>query len=297
MTDQTPVTLPATGERFLTENKDESVAEHLHRYSIAMALCSGKEVLDIASGEGYGSNLLASVAKSVVGIDVSPDAIEHASAQYQRANLRFVHGSASRIPVDSNSIDVAVSFETLEHHTEHEAMLHELRRVLRPDGILIMSTPEKLNYTDRRHVKNPYHVKELYLEEFRELVARHFDNTSLYFQQMAYGSVVVPERAPDGLEFVEGDFTRFNRSPTPPMPLYNICLASNVSLPSLPISIFGTSLEWSHAMQEKQERVALLEQRIQNISATLQNLESSASFRFGRVLTAPFRWFTQRNPS
>lgn len=297
MSEQTPLALPATGERFLTEYKDESVAEHLHRYSIAMELCAGKEVLDIASGEGYGSNLLASVAKNVVGVDVAQEAINHASSKYKRDNLRYVHGSASSIPIDSSSIDVAVSFETLEHHFEHEAMLRELRRVLRPNGLLIISTPEKLNYTDRRHVKNEYHVKELYLKEFRELVARHFDKTSLFFQQIIYGSVVAPEKDTFGLEFTQGDFSGFTREAALPMPFYNICLASNVSLPTLPISIFGASLEWSYAMQDKQERIATLEQRIRNLSATLQNLESSTSFRIGRALTSPLKWLSGLNQS
>jgi len=295
MTAQTEMELPSTGERFLTCYTDESLAEHLHRYSIALSLSAGKDVLDIASGEGYGSNLLASVAKHVVGIDVAADAIKHASEKYQRPNLRFLHGSASRMPIDSASIDVAVSFETIEHHTEHEAMLLELRRVLRPNGLLIISTPEKLNYTDRREVKNAYHVKELYLKEFRDLISRHFGNTAIYFQQMSYCSLVSPESNASGMEFVQGDLTGFNRVTSMPTPLYNICLASAIQLPMLPVSIFSTSIDCSYAVQERQERIEVLEQRLRNISTTLRDLESSASFRLGRVFTAPFRWIANKH--
>lgn len=295
MTEEHPSDLPATGERFLTENKDESVAEHLHRYSIAMNFCAGKQVLDIASGEGYGSNLLATSAQHVVGVDVSQEAINHASSKYARSNLKFIRGSASEIPLDSASIDIAISYETIEHHHEHEAMLRELRRVLRPNGLLVISTPEKLNYTDRRNVRNEYHVKELYLEEFRGLVARHFSNTSMLFQQIVYGSVVIPEDGANGFQFVQGDLSGFTRELSLPTPFYNICLASDAALPRLPISIFGASPEWSYAMQAKRERIAILEERTLNLSRTIQALESSTSFRIGRAITSPFRWIGGMN--
>lgn len=289
-----PTSLPSTGERLLTEWQNEYVAEHLHRYAVAMDLCADKEVLDIASGEGYGSNLLADVARSVVGVDIARDAIEHASAKYERANLKFVVGSVADIPLASGSIDVAVSFETLEHHDEHEAMLLEIRRVLKPSGLLVISTPDRLNYSDRCGIANKWHVKELYVDEFRELIGKYFKGTSLYFQAMTFGSIIVPERATSGLNFIEGDFAQLRRSATLPMAFYNIIIASNASLPSLPISIFGTSLEASEALQAKIEQLAVAERRVQNISATLKDLESSASFRVGRALTAPLRWLTGR---
>jgi hypothetical protein len=109
--------------------------------------------------------------------------------------------------------------------------------------------------------------------------------------------VIVPEKDSSGLEFIQGDFSGFTREAVLPMPFYNICLASNASLPTLPISIFGASLEWSYSMQNKHERIALLEQRLKNLATTIQNLESSNSFRIGRALTAPLRWFSGRNQS
>lgn len=286
--------LPATGERFITEFRDESVAEHLHRYSLAVELCAGKDVIDIASGEGYGSNLLAGVAKTVVGVDVAQEAVNHASLKYARGNLKFVHGSASDIPLPSDSCDVVVSFETIEHHDKHEAMLSELRRVLRPDGLLIISTPERLNYSDRRSVKNKYHVKELYLDEFRELVQRHFSRTSFYFQQVLYGSVIVSEMDPCGFNYIQGNFSGCTHQAALPMHMYNICLASNAPLPTAQTSIFGASLEWSYAMQDKDDRIATLEQRLKNLQTTVQNLESSASFRVGRLVTSPLRLLAKR---
>src|SRR5438132_73020 len=83
-----------TGERLVTGTGrlHDVVVEHLHRYALASMLCKNKSVLDVASGEGYGSNLLAMTAKSVVGVDISPEAVTHATAKYNRPNLRFLSG-------------------------------------------------------------------------------------------------------------------------------------------------------------------------------------------------------------
>src|SRR5688572_21891646 len=99
MSDLSNLSLQDAGERLLTDWRDESVAEHLHRYAAAASLCAAKDVLDIACGEGYGSNLLAKVANNVIGVDVSAAAVDHATKKYRRCNLRYVVGSATAIPL------------------------------------------------------------------------------------------------------------------------------------------------------------------------------------------------------
>jgi ubiquinone/menaquinone biosynthesis C-methylase UbiE len=153
--------LATTGERLMTDNRSENVPEHLHRYALACRLASGVDTLDIACGEGYGTNLLASHAASVVGVDVSADAIAHASQKYKRSGLRFLHGSATAIPLPDGSVDLVVSFETLEHLREQDEMLRDIRRVLRPGGKLIMSSPDKRFYSDATGHRNQYHLREL----------------------------------------------------------------------------------------------------------------------------------------
>ncbi|MFC7552845.1 class I SAM-dependent methyltransferase [Pseudoroseomonas wenyumeiae] len=106
--------------------------EHLHRYFLAREASRGLDVLDIASGEGYGSALLAQVARSVIGVDVAEGAVDYAQQNYKRDNLRFLHGDGRAIPVADASVDVVVSFETLEHLYEQDMFLAECRRVLRP---------------------------------------------------------------------------------------------------------------------------------------------------------------------
>src|SRR5271170_5650885 len=111
-----PTDLEFTGERFLPGIPGEIAYEHWHRYAFAKRFVSDKRVADIACGEGYGSALLAGIATSVVGIDLAPDAIAHARSHYAALpNLRFQQGSVEALPLADASVDVVVSFETVEH--------------------------------------------------------------------------------------------------------------------------------------------------------------------------------------
>lgn len=137
------IPLDLTGERFAPSMRGVIALEHMHRYALALQLASGKRVLDVASGEGYGSHLLASVADFVYGVDISPDAICHSKNSYILRNLEFHLGTCANLPIASNSIDFVVSFETIEHHDQHEEMMREFVRVLRPEGLLLISSPNK----------------------------------------------------------------------------------------------------------------------------------------------------------
>ena len=187
------IELEFTGERFMPSRFDNIFLEHIHRYHMAKQLAVGKIVLDIASGEGYGSDLLASVASRVIGVDISEDAVAHASGVYTRDNLEFHVGSCTDIPLPDHCVDVVVSFETLEHIDAHELMMTEIKRVLRPDGCLILSTPEKGAYTDATGLVNPFHVKELYRHEFDALMRRHFRAVAMHGQRIGFGSFIVSE--------------------------------------------------------------------------------------------------------
>jgi protein-L-isoaspartate O-methyltransferase len=91
--------LPFTGERFTSETSGQIEIEHLHRYFLARELCRDKDVLDIASGEGYGSALIAQVAKSVIGVEIDAEVVAYATAAYGRNNLTFHQGDARAIPI------------------------------------------------------------------------------------------------------------------------------------------------------------------------------------------------------
>lgn len=129
-----------TGERFVPEVHGNIELEHLSCYLQACEFASGKIVLDIASGEGYGSAMLASKADKVIGVDISIEAVKHARTRYKNENLEFKVGTCNDIPLPDASVDFVVSFETIEHHDQHEEMMHEIKHVLRPGGMLLIST-------------------------------------------------------------------------------------------------------------------------------------------------------------
>lgn len=178
-----------TGERFLPEMDSDSEISvfHYQRYRAAVKLCEGKIVLDAACGEGYGSDLIAKNAASVIGVDISEEAIENAKVKYKAdKNVIFKCASVIDMPVEERSIDVVVSFETIEHISEEDQkqFFKEIKRVLKENGILIMSSPDKKTYSDIPHFRNLFHVHELYFDEFNALIREHFTFSKYWYQGM-----------------------------------------------------------------------------------------------------------------
>jgi O-antigen biosynthesis protein len=182
-----------TGERYIPSINGEIKYEHLHRYALCRNFVSGKSVLDIASGEGYGSALLAKIADFVIGVDISSESVKYSQERYYDCeNLNFLVGSCDSIPLAEKSVDIVVSFETIEHHDKHEDMMLEIKRVLKKDNLLIISSPNRLTYSDETNHSNPYHVKELYYDEFTTLLKCHFNFVEIYGQRIASASFVFP---------------------------------------------------------------------------------------------------------
>ncbi len=224
--------LPWTGERYLPQITGEIQLEHVHRYLLAQEYAKDKEVLDIACGEGFGSALLAKTARRVVGIDIAAEAVRHAAFSYRIDNVRFQQGSCSKIPLDSNSIDLVVSFETIEHHDEHKAMMVEIKRVLRPGGVLIISSPDKKEYSILPNYRNPFHVRELFKEEFEDLIRAYFKNLALLSQRIVYGSGIFPDTG--AFQITDYDINDTScGSHGLPHPLYLILIASDEAVPIL----------------------------------------------------------------
>ena len=167
--------------------------EHLHRYAYATRFVRNKRVLDLACGEGYGSYLLAKTAESVVGIDIDEHAIRHARNKYIKQSLEFKVGSVTEVPIAGEHLfEVVVCFEALEHIEDHQKLLSEVKRLLTPDGIFIVSTPNKTVYTDEPQLNNPFHVHELYFDEFRELFETHFKKVKFLGQRIYCNSNIWP---------------------------------------------------------------------------------------------------------
>ena len=189
-----------TGERFIPTEEGKIQLEHYHRYAVVRDLVAGKRVLDVACGEGYGSSMLAEVAVAVTGVDISSEAVQHAQATYVKPNLTYLDGSATALPFADASFDVVVSFETIEHLAGQAEMVSELRRVLRPEGILIISSPNRPVYSEESGEHNEFHVKELDFTEFDALLKVQFPAVRYLGQRMLMGSVIQPlSSGPDAL--------------------------------------------------------------------------------------------------
>lgn len=294
-----PSPLPFTGERFTPECVREIRYEHWHRYAFAARMVSGAVVLDCACGEGYGSAMLAAAAERVIGVDVDADAIAHAQQRYARSNLQFQTGNALALPLDDASVDYVVSFETLEHLREHDELLSEFRRVLRPDGVLLLSCPDKHTYSDLPGHHNPYHLRELYRPEFEDLLTRHFSNWRMYGQKLMFQSALWALDGPGrGLWCDLQDEHSNVSSDRPEFPaLYFLAVASAnpARLEDLPLLSLWADREesvYSHYNQEvgknmkAGERIQELEQQVAELEQRLQQQTSSVD------QPAPWRrWF------
>jgi 2-polyprenyl-3-methyl-5-hydroxy-6-metoxy-1,4-benzoquinol methylase len=238
--------LAFTGERFLPEVRGAIFFEHWHRYAVTAPLVRGKRVLDAACGEGYGTSLLASSAASAVGVDVSPEAIAHASERYAAPNVRFLAASVTRLPLDDASVDAVVSFETIEHLAEQREMLAEFRRVLTPEGILVISSPNRPVYNHDADAANHFHVRELDRDELADLLAAGFPQQAWYAQRVLAQSAIWSQQAAGAAsEFVTLDGAR--AEPAPPMYFLVIAAAQDAALPVLPaLSLFddGSASLW-----------------------------------------------------
>ena len=229
--------LEFTGERFTPECKREIWYEHFHRYVLAARWCANTRTLDAACGEGYGSALLAQAGASVKAVDISQQAIAHAKQRYgQLAGLEFHVSDCLALPFDDDEFDRVVSFETLEHLQEHDRLLAEFRRVLKPDGFLILSSPDKATYSDGQDTANEFHVKELYRDELEALIGRHFPASRLLGQKLAFHSAVW---SMDKVEHVtldqvsEGGVGTLQGIAQAPMYFIALCAADPASLPDL----------------------------------------------------------------
>jgi SAM-dependent methyltransferase len=226
--------LEFTGERFTPECVREIRYEHYHRYAFASELVRGRKVLDAACGEGYGSALLAGSAAAVTGVDVSEAAIEHARRRYLASNLDFLAADCLRLPFDDGSFERIVSFETLEHLADHDGLLREFRRVLAPEGFLLLSSPDKAVYSDRLQQRNEFHVRELYRDELEELLARHFPAYRLWGQKLLFQSAIWALDEQPGVVFQQEREGEIRASTAPghdPVYYLAICAAGESCLP------------------------------------------------------------------
>lgn len=265
-----------TGERYLPELASLEISyEHWHRYLYASLFARDKTVLDIACGEGYGSYQLSQEAAHVLGVDQDQEVIREAAGRYSRANLEFKAGGAASIPVEEGQkFDLVVSFETIEHLTEGEQLLFlsEVQRLMSPDGLFIVSTPNKLAYSDLAHYQNPFHKKEFYIAEFEAFLLDRFRYVTILGHKIFPVSYIwgLDDRQRQLTEFqVDYQLGRFAPSLKPKEALYVVALCSNHKSPDCNASILVDINERIQALNA--QLVPSLEKDVRELNALLRD--------------------------
>lgn len=306
--------LPFTGERFVADLDAPEIAyEHWHRYLYASRFAAGKSVLDVASGEGYGSALLARTAREVVGVDVAEPAVAAATERYASGNLRFQRGTVDRLPFQDGAFDLVVSFETVEHvdGPAQRTFVAEVRRVLAFGGLFLVSTPDRRTYSDVPGYRNPFHVQELYPDEFRTLLQAAFPHVALISQRNCTGSYLWhPGRAegPAAEYLLERSPEGFRPARRAMEQIYVVAACSGRPLPELPASVMVDLDERRLRAREEQaagllrllrvreaelqaerERAARLEKVILDLDAAVREIPGWSGTTPAKVAFGPAR--------
>jgi SAM-dependent methyltransferase len=247
-----------TGERLIPGQVDVDLFnEHMARYTFAVRFAGGKRVLDAGCGAGYGSAELAAVAEAVCGVDVAPEAIEFACSHYQSSNLIFQQASVTNLPYMDGSFDLIAAFELIEHLEDWHGFLQETRRVLAPAGRLIVSTPNKLYYTESRGKAgaNPFHVHEFEFEEFASELKSVFAHVSLFLENHVEGITFQPHEATNTVE------ARVNSGePNPAESHFFVAICARRPQVGTPTFVYVPRM--ANVLREREHHIATLEHEL-----------------------------------
>jgi O-antigen biosynthesis protein len=174
-----------SSERLLLEENNPWWGEHTQRYEYALDYIKKDYfVLDIACGTGFGTEILSNQAKSVIGGDISQEDIDQNKRVWgESEKMRFQQMDGTLLPYDENTFEAIVSFETIEHTTKYREMLKEFSRVLKKDGILILSTPNARITSPNGIIPNPFHTQEFKYEELKSLLQENFSSVIMKGQK------------------------------------------------------------------------------------------------------------------
>ena len=249
-----------TGERVIPGQVDPDLwAEHVSRYAFAARFASGARVLDLGCGAGYGTAELGSRARSATGIDLAPEAVAHATSAYRLANISFVPASVTAVPFRNGSFDLITAFEVIEHLDDWRALLSESRRLLHPNGVFLVSTPNKEYYTDSRGASgpNPFHTHEFEFDEFRGVLAEFFPHCTLLVQNHLEAFAFYQ---PTANSSIEGRMDGVRGTPQEAHFFVAVCSLENK--PSLPSFLFVH--QGSNVLREREKHVEILQRELRD---------------------------------
>lgn len=259
-----------TGERFVPGiDDDEITIEHYQRYESIKELVKGKVVVDAACGEGYGTSIIGSVAKSVTGFDISEEAVKRATETYATDTVKFEIGDITNLPLEDKSVEVFVSFETIEHVPQELQVkfVQEVSRVLKDDGMFIISSPNKEIYSDLFNYNNEFHVHEMYKQEFLDLLANKFKNVKLFDQYLEVACFI------DSNENVRDNaFYHKNKETYTSDGKYFIAVASNQ--PVNEVEIQSVFLKHGVTYRNNMARIIELQNDVEDRNTHIKNLDT-----------------------
>jgi 2-polyprenyl-3-methyl-5-hydroxy-6-metoxy-1,4-benzoquinol methylase len=280
--------LADTGERMVPEYHSGSMiyAEHMARYSATKQFVKGKTILDIACGTGYGSFLMADAAKKIFAVDIDQRTIDYAKKNFFSKNIEYSVGSATEIPMPDNMAEVVVSFETIEHINDYKKFLSEVKRVLKPGGLLVISTPNDAEFSEENH----FHLHEFVLDELTILLKENFKNVDIYYQADWLTTTLLSK---DELRDPAIKISVVNNldPKKPEQSVYFYALCSDSKLPSRPEAIVTLGEHWSardlqklsHDHEKKvhklKEKVNYLENAYKDLVAIKDDLEAKLNSR------------------
>jgi 2-polyprenyl-3-methyl-5-hydroxy-6-metoxy-1,4-benzoquinol methylase len=276
--------IPDNGERMVPAFHHEAVvyAEHIVRYLFAARFVLGKQVLDVGSGVGYGADLLRSAgAAEVVALDRSPEAVRYGKEHHSKSSPAYVVGDAGSLPFHGNQFELIVSFETIEHVPDYQRFLAEVKRVLRADGLFIVSTPNRSVYVKG----NPFHTKEFALDEFEEALAHHFRYVRTFSQDDWIASAVLSPEEMEGADRpIAGELSLYKAVGKSPLEtLYMVSLCSEAPIPQARQEVVLTGLyEMRQYLEELARRDAEIERSRTDLTerdALLQKKEQALAER------------------
>jgi SAM-dependent methyltransferase len=257
--------LEFTGERVVPGLVDPDLLnEHVARYRFAARFAEHAGVLDAGCGSGYGAAELANAA-AVIGIDISAEAVAHARQTFSRPGVHFLQGACESLPFAGESFDLLVAFEVIEHLDGWQRMLAEAHRVLRPSGVLLVSTPNKAWYNESRAEAgpNPYHVREFEYREFKAALEAVFPHVHLWTQNHSESIAFVPASPSCGVLDAPADSVPEHA---------HFFLAACSQSPIAETRAFAWLPSSGNALRERQHHISLLESEIEQKNEWLAGL-------------------------
>ncbi len=271
-----------TGERVIPDQcEPDLLNEHLARYLFARQFTPGKKALDAACGAGYGTRMLAESAQAVHGVDIDPEAVDYARRHYATPEARFTVADCTSLPFPPDHFEVVIAFEILEHLADAQPLLRELDRVLAPGGILVLSTPNRLYYTDDRGERNPFHPREYDYAELNELLHPHFAHCSILFENHVTGLSIAGSSTNSGDSngagkpgvpttslgpaISSGDESFEDRARTA---FFFIAVCSAQPLPELPPMLYVPST--GNVLREREQHIHQLQKQVSELEAHLE---------------------------